>query len=352
MKINKTYLLCILISIFVGIIICSSYLGSGKEGFTIDGLEDDIDSDATDVSDDINSTINNITGAPQTGTAPVPTYSTNGNTTSTSTSTSESASNSSNTDIAKLISGTNTYDNYNYYTKSSSPTTYYGPNGANARVINKNGTYAIIVTDANGNVSDYTINSSGNKPDPNPPNNLPDNSIIIIDNKVLELVFECNNNGASAKIYKGPKGNITIVVKYPNGEVKIFSEINMQTHTGNIEEAGVAIQKYQDMNTSPNMNTNTSGLYDSSLPPGVSKRMIPHGEDDKYILKSQIVPPVCPACPTITGCPSNKNTSPDSNSGSSSGSSSGTGSGPTPQSGSGYDYQPIPVLSDFSMFGQ
>lgn len=30
---------------------------------------------------------------------------------------------------------------------------------------------------------------------------------------------------------------------------------------------------------------------------------IPAGNEDLYILKSQIVPPVCPACPSITACP-------------------------------------------------
>lgn len=30
---------------------------------------------------------------------------------------------------------------------------------------------------------------------------------------------------------------------------------------------------------------------------------IPAGNKDLYILKSQIVPPVCPACPSITACP-------------------------------------------------
>ena len=30
------------------------------------------------------------------------------------------------------------------------------------------------------------------------------------------------------------------------------------------------------------------------------------GFDNKYILKSQVVPPVCPACPQTTGCPKKK----------------------------------------------
>lgn len=36
---------------------------------------------------------------------------------------------------------------------------------------------------------------------------------------------------------------------------------------------------------------------------GIPKSMIPKGDEDLYILKSQVVPPVCPACPSIATCP-------------------------------------------------
>ena len=36
---------------------------------------------------------------------------------------------------------------------------------------------------------------------------------------------------------------------------------------------------------------------------GVRRRNIPEGHDDLYILKSEIVPPVCPACPSVEVCP-------------------------------------------------
>tara|TARA_B100000902_G_C27058785_1_gene788000 strand:+ start:28 stop:375 length:348 start_codon:yes stop_codon:yes gene_type:complete len=42
----------------------------------------------------------------------------------------------------------------------------------------------------------------------------------------------------------------------------------------------------------------------------ISKHQIPHGKEDLYILKSQIVPPVCPACPNVTTCPSKKDCAP------------------------------------------
>ena len=41
----------------------------------------------------------------------------------------------------------------------------------------------------------------------------------------------------------------------------------------------------------------TSTTQESNLPRGVPKYMIPPGQEDLYILKSEVVPPVCPACP-------------------------------------------------------
>ena len=40
-----------------------------------------------------------------------------------------------------------------------------------------------------------------------------------------------------------------------------------------------------------------------ALPDGIPRRMIPGGDEDLYILKSEVVPPVCPACPSAASCP-------------------------------------------------
>lgn len=41
-------------------------------------------------------------------------------------------------------------------------------------------------------------------------------------------------------------------------------------------------------------------------PKGIPKSQIPKGDEHLYILKSQVVPPVCPACPESTNCPREK----------------------------------------------
>ena len=43
--------------------------------------------------------------------------------------------------------------------------------------------------------------------------------------------------------------------------------------------------------------------YYSTLPQGIPANQIPPGQQDLYILKSEIVPPVCPACPQSSACP-------------------------------------------------
>jgi hypothetical protein len=43
---------------------------------------------------------------------------------------------------------------------------------------------------------------------------------------------------------------------------------------------------------------------------GIPGSDIPDGDEDLYILKSEVVPPVCPACPNVTVCPKNNNNKP------------------------------------------
>lgn len=40
---------------------------------------------------------------------------------------------------------------------------------------------------------------------------------------------------------------------------------------------------------------------------GIPRSLIPPGDEDLYILKSEIVPPVCPKCPDVTVCPKGDN---------------------------------------------
>ena len=108
------------------------------------------------------------------------------------------------------------------------------------------------------------------------------------------------------------------------------------------------------------INKETPSLYtkgDSSLPlhknqpTGIPKSQIPHGNEHLYILKSQIVPPVCPRCPDVQVCPKSEKKCP---------ACPPCGRCPEPafecKKVPNYnrkegDYLPRPVLANFSQFG-
>ena len=83
----------------------------------------------------------------------------------------------------------------------------------------------------------------------------------------------------------------------------------------------------------------------------VSSSQIPPGDEDLYILKSQVVPPVCPACPAVVACPTDNKKCPPC---------PPCARCPEPAfeckkvpnySGQNDSYLPQPVMSDFSQFG-
>jgi uncharacterized membrane protein YgcG len=281
------------------------------------------------------------------------------------------------------------YDNYNHYSGSSQPTTYYGPNGSTAKVIDVDGQGKIIITNANGTTNIYYIDT---------------------------------NTSASVKTYKGPNGgtatiatdnngNTIILIKKPDGTSVTYSPTNIYgsssqdptMYSASNGSSSVTTVSGPNDNmayaaTGPNGNTTVgaSNTYDSSayynsLPTGIPASQIPAGQEDLYILKSQVVPPVCPKCPDPI---ISSNSSSGSGSGSSGSGSSGSGSSGSGSYGSGTsfwssgssgssdtskcppcppcarcpepafdckkvpnynavnsNYLPVPVLSDFSSFG-
>ena len=93
-------------------------------------------------------------------------------------------------------------------------------------------------------------------------------------------------------------------------------------------------------------------IYGSLLETGedTKKSDIPDGDEDLYMLKSQMVPPVCPACPTIQACPRKEKCPP----------CPPCARCPEPSfdckkvpnySSNNNDRLPRPVLADFSQFG-
>ena len=86
-------------------------------------------------------------------------------------------------------------------------------------------------------------------------------------------------------------------------------------------------------------------------PMGIPKSQIPNGSEDMYILKSQVVPPVCPACPSMSACPRPAPYPPCPPCARCPEPSFDCKKIPNYRNGSENTYLPRPVLADFSQFG-
>lgn len=314
------------------------------------------------------------------------------------------------TDKVTLVSGvTNAnssgYDNYDHYSKASAPTVFYGPNGSKANVMKDASEFYIIITGANGETSSYSTKI----PDTSKTTTTADTkSKTSTDSKktagssdsISSLMKQFNNttfygpNGGSARFFSGNDGQYAIEATKANGDTTIYTATNTYTYNYGSQSSSYSAYPFTNPfasskststpadSTSSN-SANSSGKYDSSMPQGIPKSMIPRGQEDLYILKSEIVPPVCPACPASSACPttSKKEKCPPCPACarcpepsfeckkvpnySSAGNSSGYGSSNSyGRSGGSYDatgnfnsstggasYLPVPVLSDFSTFG-
>jgi hypothetical protein len=246
------------------------------------------------------------------------------------------------------------YDNYNHYAGSSSAitngTTFYGYNGDTA----------IINTGSNG-LQTIALNQTGSS-----------TPTVFTQTSSNSKTFTGPFGGFSATITTGSNGQPTIQFTLPNGTTQIFTEQSSsspsqspanQTTTSSSQyygSTGTPIQSspynmaYQQPNNSYNQSqgnsTQGNTAYYSSLPPGIPGSQIQPGQEDLYILKSEVVPPVCPACPVSSACPKKEKCPP----------CPACARCPEPSfeckkvpnyNSIDESYLPEPVLNDFSQFG-
>ena len=251
------------------------------------------------------------------------------------------------------------YDNYDHYNQASYPVIFYGPNGGTARVIKTDNNNTIVITSSNGTTQIYYVDKNSGNPD---------------------YSAYYGPNGGSAKVVTGSNGKKAVEVTMPNGNKILYysDDIYVQksqysTINQYSSDSNTTGSDYNDAFTTstyygPNggkVNTvqgpagNTYATYDNSaytnsLPQGIPRSLIPPGQEDLYILKSEVVPPVCPACPTpIMQCPENSDV---------------TKCPPCPPCARcpepafdckkvpnygafNQDFMPVPVMNDFSSFG-
>jgi hypothetical protein len=140
-------------------------------------------------------------------------------------------------------------------------------------------------------------------------------------------------NEASSTQYNGPYGGSAGAVTGPGGNTAYYAQ-----------------GPYGNTVAGTSSNNGYGNNYYSTMPPGIPASQIPPGQEDLYILKSEVVPPVCPACPSSASCPRQEKCPP----------CPACARCPEPSfeckkvpnyNAINDDYLPQPVIADFSQFG-
>ena len=215
---------------------------------------------------------------------------------STSTPTSPTSPTSPSNELNELNELNNTtpsYENYNHYNGTSVATKYYGPNG---EVVVINSPSSITVINASGKSVEYRSSSSSLKN--------------------IDAINFTGPNGESSTFIKGSSGGKAMKITDANGNSVIYREkpissgmafdVNPTVYYGSTGNSvpNNSAYSYVSPNAPYQSEYNQNQIaqphqphdYSSSLPKGIPRSQILPGQEDLYILKSQVVPPVCPAC--------------------------------------------------------
>lgn len=196
-------------------------------------------------------------------------------------------------------SNTKQFDNYNHFSKSKSELTtgmtFYGPNGGTV----------VVKTDSDGKQMLEVMTTSADTAE-----------MYNQDKKDAKQPFKTitfyGPNNSNATIIKNHDGQIAIRVKNKKGNITY-------TLYGTTPFNPEPLKEYYKLPTETPANpevesANTVGTlfglgmgqkdygttYFDALPKGIPKSQIPAGQEDLYILKSQVIPPSCTRCPS---CP-------------------------------------------------
>ena len=176
---------------------------------------------------------------------------------------------------------------------NTSANTYNGPNGFNATVVNHNGQQAMKVSTPQGN-NIYTTNSydDGNS-----------NSVIQPNNGYDGANRQKYNYGAPGAGLTPGVGAGAPGAGLTNGPGYGAPGVGVTPGVG-VGAPGVGVTPgpgygAPGVGVTPGVGVGAPGV--GALPNGIPGSQIPQGQEDLYILKSQVVPPVCPACPSNGG---------------------------------------------------
>ena len=175
----------------------------------------------------------------------------------------------------------NNNGNYNHYSAVQIPIAYYNNNGGVATLLNINNTYSITVSNPTSGTMTFTSSTPATDP-----------------STITNYTFTSPTN-STATVISDNNGSYAIQINN-NGFVDLYTD-TLPT---------VSPDSNMYNNNSVQSNYTPVGPIPISTQ-GISQSNIPIGDQDLYMLKSQIVPPVCPACPAL--CLPSNNSSSNSN---------------------------------------
>jgi hypothetical protein len=150
--------------------------------------------------------------------------------------------------------------------------------------------------------------------------------------------------GGNAGYAQGPYGGSAGYAQGPYGGSAGYAQ---GPYGGTV---GYAQGPYGNTVAGTSSNNGYGNNYYSTMPQGIPASQIPPGQEDLYILKSEVVPPVCPVCPSSASCPRQEKCPP----------CPACARCPEPSfeckkvpnyNAINDDYLPQPVIADFSQFG-
>ena len=199
---------------------------------------------------------------------------------------------------------------------------FNGPNGETATLINYQGQLAVQVKTNNGSY------------------------IFTMENPISSNQIDSNLFNSNYSNY-----NNTPSTYYGSTGVKGANINNSNTAYNDLSSRSRSPSPSRSKSQSTNKMFSSSYDYSNSLPSGIPKNMIPSGKEDLYILKTEIVPPVCPACPSSTVCPRQEQCPPCPACARCPEPSFECKKVPNYNASANNGFLPIPVLNDFSSFG-
>ena len=241
------------------------------------------------------------------------------------------------------------FDNYNHFAKTVSPLktgqVFHSPSGGTITVsTNGDGSQSLLISKMKEEIPVLYTNQKPSS------TNTENYSNYNTNNSNQSTIFY-GPSGSTATVVMGNNGQEAIAVNTSSGLTTYILDSNssiINTPTANYTTT--SNDSTTPVNYSlPNYNPSQQNPWMSSLPPGIPFKQIAPGEEDLYILKSEIVPPVCPVCnisqaQNLQTCPPCKP----------------CGRCELPPfeckkvpnySALSNEFQPVPVLNDFSGFG-